>query len=119
MPQESQRSAGGTCATIAPGINRKRMEPVQLTEFSYLIGVLDAIVLPLITLVVLTLAKFCQGEAGRRAERQFLAMLVVMTVITLRTVITLDDSWLLHTSTLATMIVASLVVPNQQASVAV
>ncbi len=89
-----------------------------MPEISYLINLLDAVVMPLVALATLALAKFSQGEAARRAERQFLAMLLVMTVITLRTVITCDDAWLIHTATLGTMIVSALVVPSQQPSVA-
>ena len=46
-------------------------------------------------------------------------ILAVMTIITLRTVINSDEVWLVHTATLAIMIVGSLVIPNQQSTVAV
>ena len=82
-------------------------------------AVVDAIVLPLLGSTLLLLAKTAHGEAARRAERQFFAVLVVMTLITLRTVIRCDQTWLLHTSTLAMMILGALVIPSQDASVAV
>lgn len=90
-----------------------------MTEFSYITSVIESAILPLISAVALILAKFSHGEAARHAERHFLAALVVMTIITLRTVITCEDVWLVHTATLATMIVGALVVPSQEPSVAV
>ncbi len=94
-------------------------EPTQLTDFTYVASIVNAIILPLFAVAALILAKFSHGEAARQAERQFLATLVIMTIITVRTVITCDDVWLIHTATLATMIVGALVVPSQDPSVAV
>ncbi|WP_419189938.1 hypothetical protein [Stieleria marina] len=79
---------------------------------------LDAIALPALGIWALVWSKICQGEDARRAERQFLLVLVVITIVTLRTVINCDDVWLVHTMTLAMMIVGALAIPNQDASVA-
>ena len=89
-----------------------------MTEIFYLTAILNGLLLPLIAGVTLVIAKLSRGEAARRAERQFLATLVVMTMITLRTVITCDDVWLVHTATLGIMIVGALVIPSQEASMA-
>jgi len=90
-----------------------------LTEIFYLTALLNGLLLPAIAGATLVVAKLSRGEAARRAERQFLATLVVMTMMTLRTVITCDDVWLVHTATLSIMIVGALVIPSQEASVAV
>ncbi len=76
--------------------------------------ILDAITLPLIGGISLLLAKFCMGDAARLAERHFFAILVVITGVTLRTVIYCDEIWLLHTTTLGTLIVGALVIPSQE-----
>ena len=90
-----------------------------MTEIFFLSGLMNGLLLPIVAGTTLVAAKLKVGEAARRAERQFLATLVVMTIITLRTVITSDDVWLIHTATLAIMIVGALVVPNQEATVAI
>jgi hypothetical protein len=78
----------------------------QITEF------MDAIIMPLIGGLALLLAKLSQGDAARWAERQFFAVLVVITLVTLRTVIHCDEVWLIHTTTLGSLIVGALVVPS-------
>ncbi|MFK8111034.1 MAG: hypothetical protein AB8B91_02465 [Rubripirellula sp.] len=80
---------------------------------------MDAIILPLIGGLALLVAKLSQGESKRWAERQFFVVLVAITLVTLRTVIHCDEVWLVHTTTLASMIVGSLVIPSLDASVAV
>lgn len=90
----------------------------QVIDLSLLTDVLDAFLLPLLGGFVLFLAKFTHGEAARWAEKQFYAALVVITLVTVRTVIVCDESWLLHTSTLGVMIVGALVVPSQDAAMA-
>ena len=85
----------------------------QATEF------MDAIILPFVALSVLLLAKFRVGEPARCHERQFLAVLLGITIVTLRTVIYCEEFWLVHTLTLGSLIIAALVIPSQDASVAV
>jgi hypothetical protein len=43
-----------------------------------------------------------------------MGVLVVMTLVTLRTVIQCHDAWLVHTMALGTLIIASLMIPGQQ-----
>ena len=57
-------------------------------------------------------AKFSQGDAARWAERQFFVVLVVITAVTLRTVIACHEIWLIHTTTLGSLIVSALVIPS-------
>lgn len=82
----------------------------QTTDF------IEAILLPLIGCCTLFHAKFGCGEAARSAERRFLALLIVLTLVTLRTVIACDEAWLVHTTALGTLIIASLMIPGQQTS---
>ncbi len=84
-----------------------------MTDLHYFASVFNALIFPLIAGVVLAIAKLSRGESARRAERQFMATLLVMTIITLRTVITCDEAWLVHMATLSIMIVGALVVPSQ------
>lgn len=90
-----------------------------MSDLFYFTGLLNVLILPILAGTSLVLAKLCQGEAARQAERWFLATLVMMTISTIRTVANSDEVWLVHTATLATMIVGSLVIPSQQTPVAV
>ncbi|TWU55039.1 hypothetical protein [Rubripirellula reticaptiva] len=90
-----------------------------MPDLSQITGIMDAIVLPLMGCVALMFAKLTQGEAARWAERQFFAALVVITVVTARTVMMCDDAWLLHTTTLGVMTVGALVIPSQDTLLAV
>lgn len=76
---------------------------------------IDAIILPLLGCIALFFAKFRHGEAARWAERQFMGVLVVMSLVTLRTVIECHDVWLIHTTSLGTLVIAALMVPSQEA----
>jgi hypothetical protein len=89
------------------------LDPSQITLL------VDVIILPLLASAALILAKFSQGEAKRWAERHFFGVLVVFTIVTLRTVINCDEVWLVHTTTLGTLIVAALVIPGHDTSVAI
>ena len=80
---------------------------------------MDAVFLPLIGGFALVLAKFREGEAARLHERQFMAILVVISLVTLRTVIYCEEVWFVHTTSLGALIIAALMIPSQDASVAV
>lgn len=82
------------------------LDLAQTTEF------IDAIVFPLLGLLTLFFAKFRQGEAARRAQRQFLGVLVVMTLVTVRTVMECHDFWLIHTTSLGTLVIAAMMIPG-------
>ena len=79
----------------------------------------NAFVFPLLGGVLLLMSKLTSGDAARRAERRFLAALVLMTIVTVRTVIRCDEIWLVHTTTLSLLIVGALLIPTQDPSVAV
>ena len=78
---------------------------------------IDAILMPLVGCCALFVSKLSYGEMARWAERQFLATLVVITLVTLRTVVHSDDAWLVHTITLASMIMGALTIPNLDSKV--
>lgn len=80
---------------------------------SHIAQIADTLFMPLIGGIALLTAKLSVGEAARTAERNFFVALIVITAITLRTVITCDEIWFVHTSTLGLMIVGSLVIPSQ------
>ena len=97
----------------------EKMEFLKLFDLSQLTVLMDAIILPFIGGFALLLAKFRIGDAARLHERQFLAVLVVMTIVTLRTVIYCEEAWLIHTTALGSLIIASLMIPGQEAQDAV
>ncbi len=88
-------------------------------DFTKVALIVNAFVFPLLGVVLLLMSKLTAGAAARRAERRFLAALVVMTMVTVRTVMTCDDAWLLHTATLSILIVGALLIPSQDPSVVV
>ena len=89
-----------------------------MQELSQIIALFDAVLLPLIGGVTLFLSKVSSGETARWAERQFLAALLVITLVTLRTVVHCEDTWLIHTITLSVMIVGALKIPDHDSSLA-
>lgn len=91
----------------------------RVLDLSQFTNIVDVIILPLLASLALILAKFSRGEAARWAERHFFGVLVVFTMVTLRTVITCDEVWLIHTTTLGSLIVASLVIPGHDTSIAI
>ena len=94
------------------------MEFLLLMDLPQITEIVDAIIMPFIGGLAILFAKLSQGDAARWAERQFFAVLVVITLVTLRTVILCDEVWLIHTSTLGTLIVGALVIPSPDAAVA-
>ncbi len=90
-----------------------------LTQQALLAGLLSTMVLPIAGGTTLIWAKLARGDSVPRAQRRFFACLLVITIVTLRTVIRCDDTWLFHMSTLAAMIVGALIIPDQDAAVAV
>jgi hypothetical protein len=90
----------------------------QMPDLSQIVAVTDAIILPIIGVGALLLSKVSQGDLARHWERQFLFCLIVLTIVTLRTVIHCDDTWLIRTMTLGGMIIAPLMMPGQDTSMA-
>lgn len=85
----------------------------NMTDLPQISQIMDAMLMPLLGGCSLMLAKVSRGESARWAERSFLAVLVLITGITLRTVIRCDEIWLLHTTTLGIIIVSALTIPGQ------
>jgi hypothetical protein len=95
---------------IIPG---QKTEFLLVLDLAQITSLLDAIIFPLIGSIALMYAKLSRGVAARRAEKQFFAILVVLTVVTLRTVITCHEIWIVHTMSLGGLIVCSLLIPGQ------
>jgi len=93
----------------------ERLEIPQVPDLPQITQIVNAISLPLIGGLSLLLAKLSIGDAARLAERHFFVTLVVITGVTIRTVIHCDEIWLVHTMTLAMMIIGALVIPSQEA----
>ena len=89
-----------------------------MPDLSQIVVLFDAILMPLLGGVTLLLSKISRGETARWAERQFLAALVVITLVTMRTVVYCEDTWLIHTVTLSVMIVGALKIPDQDSTLA-
>jgi hypothetical protein len=83
-------------------------------DLSQLTSLFDAIIFPLVAGLALLLAKLSHGDAARWAERQFFAILLVITLVTLRSVITCHEFWLVHTMSLGSLIICSLMIPGQR-----
>lgn len=84
-----------------------------MVEVAFFASVFSGLGLPPIAMVLLLLAKLTSGSAARRAERRFLAFLIVMTLVTAHTVMTQNAAWLIHTTTLSVMVIGSLWIPGQ------
>ncbi|MGV3485294.1 MAG: hypothetical protein ACO1RT_12815 [Planctomycetaceae bacterium] len=74
---------------------------------------IETLALPLIGSVALGLSKLTHGPMARISEQWFLGVLLAVTLITCRTVISAGECWLAHTSTLGLMIVGSLLLPDR------
>lgn len=90
-----------------------------MSNLVQLLAVVDVIALPLLGLWALLATKLSIGDALRRAERFFLVALVIISLVTLRTVARLDEIWLVHTLTLALMILGVFMVPSREGALAV
>jgi hypothetical protein len=74
----------------------------------------EAFTLPIIGSLALAASKLTVGASAQAAQRWFLGVLLAVTLVTCRTVISCDACWLLHTATLAMMAVGSLLLPDRQ-----
>ena len=86
-----------------------------MAQLLFIASAFSALGLPVVAMVALLVAKLSTGDAARRAERRFLALLVVMTLVTTHTVMTQNAAWLIHTTTLGLMVIGSLWIPGQSA----
>jgi hypothetical protein len=87
-----------------------------MPDLPQITSIMDAVLIPMAAGIALMLAKLTHGEMARKAEKNFFAFLVIMTLITLRTVVLCDEVWLIHTTTLAIMIVGALAIPSHDHS---
>jgi hypothetical protein len=90
-----------------------------MTDLVQCLAIVDVIALPLLGLCALLATKLSIGESLRRAERFFIVALVVISLVTLRTVSRLDEVWLIHSVTLALMILGVFMVPSREGALAV
>lgn len=90
-----------------------------MSDFASAFALVDATALPLLGLWALLSTKLAVGDALRRAEKRFLFVLVIATLVTMNTVLRLDDVWLIHTVTLALMVLGVFLVPSREGSLAV
>lgn len=90
-----------------------------MTDLTQILAMVDALALPLLGLWALLATKLSIGESLRRAERFFIVALVVISLVTLRTVSRLDEVWLIHSVTLALMILGVFMVPSREGALAV
>ena len=90
-----------------------------MTDLNQYLSVVEALALPLLGLLALLATKLSVGESLRRAERSFIVALVVISLVTLRTVTRLDEVWLVHSVTLSLMILGVFTVPSREGALAV
>ncbi|HBJ36455.1 MAG TPA: hypothetical protein DDZ51_17235 [Planctomycetaceae bacterium] len=89
---------------------RNRTMPPWLTVFNFL----EVLSLPILAALSLGVSKLTVGATAQAARRWFFGVLVAVTLITCRTVITLDPCWLTHTTTLSMLFVGALLVPDRE-----
>lgn len=92
---------------------------IVMLELPVFLAVVNALALPMFGLWALLSTKLSVGDALRRAERRFLIALVIISLVTLRTVMRLDDVWLIHTLTLASMVLGVFTVPSREGALAI
>ena len=86
-----------------------------MAQFLFIASAFSALGLPVVAVMALLIAKLSTGDSARRAERRFLAILVVMTIVTAHTVFNQSAAWLIHMTTMGILVVGSLWIPGQSA----
>ncbi len=89
-----------------------------MPDASLTFALVDIMAMPLLGFWALMATKLCVGDALRKAERRFFLALIIASFVTLRTVMRLDDVWIVHTVTLAAMILGVFIVPSRDSLVA-
>ena len=69
---------------------------------------------PLLAIVAMFASKLTAGNAARVADRWFIAMLALQGLVTVRTVMHSDTTWLIHMGTLMLLIVGPVVIPSMR-----
>ncbi|WP_153555207.1 hypothetical protein [Roseimaritima sediminicola] len=67
---------------------------------------------PLLAILALFASKLAFGEATRTADRWFVVMLALQGLVTVRTVIASDTTWLIHMGTLMFLVVGPVIIPS-------
>jgi hypothetical protein len=90
-----------------------------MPDLFQLLSIVDALALPAFGFWALLATKLSVGDALRRAERQFMVALVIISLVTLNTVVGQRDVWLSHTMTLALMVMGVFLIPSREEAVVV
>lgn len=84
--------------------------PLWLT----LLNIVEAFSLPLLASLTLGVSKLTVGATAQAARRWFVGVLVAVTLITCRTVVTCDPTWLMHTVAVSMLFVGALAIPDRE-----
>lgn len=82
-----------------------------MAALAMIVGGVEAWILPLVGLLLLVVSKVTAGETARMAGSFFLAVLVISTLVTFRTMLAGETIWLLHALTMAIFIVGAVSMP--------
>jgi hypothetical protein len=85
-----------------------------MPQWLSIVSCLEVFALPILATMTLGVSKLTVGATARAARRWFVGVLVAVTLITCRTVITCDPCWLTHTTTLSMLFVGGLLVPDRE-----
>lgn len=79
-----------------------------------LLNILEAFSLPLLASLTLGISKLTIGATAQAARRWFIGVLVAVTLITCRTVVNCDPSWLMHTVAVSMLFVGAILIPDRE-----
>ncbi len=77
-----------------------------------LVEAMNTLGFPLLAIVAMFASKLTAGPTARIVDRCFIVMLTLQCLLTIRTVISMDMSWLVHMMTLMMLIVGTVVIPS-------
>ena len=73
---------------------------------------------PLLAILAMFASKLSVGPATRLTDRFFIFAFALQTILTARTVVNCDHTWLLHMFTVMILIVGSVIIPSLRDNVA-
>lgn len=82
-----------------------------MAALAMIVGGVEVWILPIVGLMLLIVSKISRGETARIAGSFFLAVLVLATLVTFRTMVAGETIWLMHALTLAIFIVGAVSIP--------
>jgi len=85
-----------------------------MAQWLTVMSLFEVLSLPLLAAFSLATSKLTVGATALAARRWFFGVLIAVTLITCRTVITCDPCWLTHTATLSMLFVGALLVPDRE-----